>query len=126
MLLKRQSCSLSGDTLVSGSNFQKTYLVSGLLFDKECHGLSLLRDNLSSRNRILGMLFEKCSQKRAYRLRVNTNGSPKPWFLLCMFFSISLTLMRYAFFFRQCCSLSCDTLIFNKYVVGLTKNERIA
>ena len=120
MVLKRQSCSLSCDTLAFGSNFQKTYLVSGLLFDTECHGLSLLRDNLSSRNRLLGMFFVKCSQKRAYRLRASTIGSPKPCFLLCIFCSMLLSCRRGAFFFRKCSSLSCDTLIFKETFLECT------
>ena len=112
MVLESQLCSLSSDTLVFGNTLQKTYLVFDFCSTNYPAKVTIRDIPCQTASLILSTFFENCSRKRAYRMRVSTIASSKPWFLLCMFFSMLLTLTRYAHFFEKCCSLSCHMLIF--------------
>ena len=97
-----------------GSSFQET---------QEC--LAFARpfipqngNSLSHRRPATPVFFEHCSQTKAYRVRVSTIGSSKSLFLLCVIFSMLLTLDRYAFFFWKCGPLSRHMLIFNGQLRG--------
>ena len=67
------------------------------------------------------VFYDKCSEKRAYRVRASTIDASKPWFLLCIFCSTLLSCRRDAHFFEKYRSRLHDMLIFTENPLELVQ-----